>query len=249
MSKLVTPGTGTVSKHLKKTLETIATSSMQQFFRHPNDPKIVGELCHQIEALNDETAQIGVLPPHQITTALRILLHDFQKTPMLIVQSRLRIVRQAFEEMFQLCHKDQFEKLKSIPPPHILAVDDDADVLAIVKCGLESIGMSVSSTRDPNQALPFLQSRRFNLVLLDIAMENLNGLELCSRIRKLEGYTRTPVIFLTGLATDDQRDQAFIVGGNDFIGKPFHASELGLKAIFWAIQDQIGKAAPITPLK
>jgi DNA-binding response OmpR family regulator len=71
-------------------------------------------------------------------------------------------------------------------------------------------------------------------------MDEINGLDLCSQIRSLPYYSQTPIVFLTGMKTLDMRAQSSLVGGNDFITKPFHASEIKLKAIFWALKDQIG---------
>jgi len=238
VGNLSKPGTGTVSNTLRKTV-TSMVELIPQFVRRPTDPKMLGELCRQIGIANEETARSGILPLHQLATALRIMLEDFHKTPTLMVQSRLRTLAQAFDLIQQLCQKQISAKLKSLSLPNVFAVDDEGDVLSILGSELESLGMSLSSTTDSNQVLAALQTQRFNLVLLDIGMADYNGLELCARIRKLEGYARTPVVFLTGLTTMDLRDQAIAIGGNDFVGKPFHAAEVGLKAIFWAIRDQL----------
>jgi CheY-like chemotaxis protein len=67
----------------------------------------------------------------------------------------------------------------------------------------------------------------------------MNGFELCTRIRTLESHKRTPIVFLTGMATFQNKAQASLSGGNDFVGKPFHLPELGLKALIWILKGNL----------
>jgi len=55
-------------------------------------------------------------------------------------------------------------------------------------------------------------------------------------------HEKTPVVFITGMATFQNRVQSSLSGGNDFVGKPFNLSELGLKALIWVYKGQLGQA-------
>ena len=235
---LVKPGTGVISSKLKKSLVAMHRS-LPFFVRHTNDVAALSELCRQIGIIHEETTLAGILPLHQMATTLRMMLEDFRQKPSLMVHSSLSTVGQAFDLMILLSQKGNINELKSLAPANILAVDDDGDVLAVLESQLGSLGLNLHSCTDPNEALPTLQRQQFDLVLLDIGMADHNGFELCSHIRKLEGYLRIPVVFLTGLTTAELRDQATLVGGNDFVSKPFHGAELALKCIFWAFKARV----------
>jgi DNA-binding response OmpR family regulator len=70
----------------------------------------------------------------------------------------------------------------------------------------------------------------------------MSGFDLCSKIRTLELHEKTPIVFLTGMATFQNRVQSSLSGGNDFIGKPFNVPELGLKAMLWVYKGQLTPA-------
>jgi CheY-like chemotaxis protein len=238
VANLAKPGTGVVSKALAKTLAAIA-SSMPKLEKSPNDPKLIEELFTLTRSVSEEIAQMGNLPLYQLATATRILLGDVSQKPALMVASRLRTLRQAIDLIGQLGQKENQNKLNALLAPNVLAVDDDGGVLEVVASELGELGAGVTSTNDPSQGLVALQNQQFNLILLDIGMSSHNGLELCARIRKMEDYARVPILFLTGLVAPALRDQAIAIGGDDFLAKPFHTAELGLKAIYWSIRGQL----------
>jgi DNA-binding response OmpR family regulator len=68
----------------------------------------------------------------------------------------------------------------------------------------------------------------------------MSGFELCSKIRTMSMHQKTPIVFITGMATFQNRAQSSLSGGNDFIGKPFNIPELGLKALMWVFKGQLG---------
>ena len=67
----------------------------------------------------------------------------------------------------------------------------------------------------------------------------MDGFELCKRIRELSMHATTPVVFLTGLTTLENRTQASLCGGNDFVGKPFNLHELSVKAMTLILKTQL----------
>ena len=73
--------------------------------------------------------------------------------------------------------------------------------------------------------------KRFDALLLDIEMPETDGLELCTRLRRLPQYRHTPIIFLTLHKSFEQRAESVLHGGDDFISKPFLYSELTVKVL------------------
>jgi two-component system, cell cycle response regulator len=109
----------------------------------------------------------------------------------------------------------------------VLIVDDDLDLLPVIKEGLESLGFSCSSASSVTSALNLLQNQRFDLVLTDISMPEMNGLDLTRQIKKTLPFAS--VIIMTGYARDFDYDQAMEAGASDFIKKPFTLRELGAR--------------------
>ena len=86
---------------------------------------------------------------------------------------------------------------------------------------------------DPEEALKMMETRSFDLVLLDIDMPKLNGMDLCTQMRLCPQHQFTPVVFFSQLSEIEYRMASMSAGGNDFIGKPYLTIELAVKALVW----------------
>jgi CheY-like chemotaxis protein len=106
----------------------------------------------------------------------------------------------------------------------ILAIDDDADILFVVRAYLESVGYDVLTTMDADEALRLVPQRAFDLVLCDVGMPKRNGLDVCTLMRE-SGY-RGKIVLMTGWDASrvqvDQRSQSC----DEVLKKPFLGSEL-----------------------
>ena len=78
------------------------------------------------------------------------------------------------------------------------------------------------------------------LIFLDVNMPHMGGFELCQHIRQLAIHARTPIVFLTGLTTVENRVQSSLSGANDFVGKPFNLHELSVKALTLILKSSLG---------
>ena len=105
---------------------------------------------------------------------------------------------------------------------HILVVDDEQDICEILQFNFESEGFEVSTANSAEEALELLPQVHPDLLLLDVMMDRMSGLEMAQRLRT-EG-NQVPIIFLT--AKTQERDQldGFEVGADDYITKPFSFS-------------------------
>jgi len=100
----------------------------------------------------------------------------------------------------------------------ILVVDDD-DVIRDTLCELLSINHSCQTADTAEQALARLEAQRFDVVLTDISMPGLSGMELLNRV--LEMYPGTPVIMISGLSDEEQAQSLMSRGAFDYLLKPF----------------------------
>lgn len=105
----------------------------------------------------------------------------------------------------------------------ILVVDDEKTLVKGIKFNLENEGYQVDVCYDGETALEMARAGAYDLILLDIMMPKLNGLEVCMRIRE---FSTVPVIMLTARTEDTDKLIGFEYGADDYITKPFNILEL-----------------------
>jgi putative two-component system response regulator len=110
--------------------------------------------------------------------------------------------------------------------PRVIVVDDDADVLGVLKYMLESHGNEVLAYSCGAEALESISHEAPDLVLLDVSMPEMSGLELCRRLKENPDLADIPVIFLSGLNATQDKVRGFQAGGVDYIAKPFQSEEV-----------------------
>lgn len=110
--------------------------------------------------------------------------------------------------------------------PTIVAVDDDPTVLGLIGDLLEPIGAHVVKCGDPLRALSFLVEYAPDLVMLDVDMPELNGIELCRVLRNDPRWAAVPILFLTARADSRHVTMMFEAGADDFVSKPVMGPEL-----------------------
>ncbi len=117
----------------------------------------------------------------------------------------------------------------------ILVVDDDELVLVALSELLSPKGYAVSTAPGGPQALEKIEKERFDLLILDLIMPQMNGYQLCQKIRATKGYSATPIIMLTAKSDDEDRKKGIEAGANLFLPKPISPQRL-LDLIHSAIQ-------------
>jgi two-component system response regulator MtrA len=105
----------------------------------------------------------------------------------------------------------------------LLVVEDDASIREVVKLGLESAGFHVTTTGDGQEALTLFRRDAFDLVVLDIMLPSLDGLEVCREIRREH---QTPVVFLSARSELHDVVVGLELGADDYVTKPFELPEL-----------------------
>lgn len=114
----------------------------------------------------------------------------------------------------------------STTPPVVLAVDDDEDNLLLLAYVLEPLNCSIITAIDGHSAFEKARTEQPNLILLDIMLPDLDGLQIVRQLRE-DPQTRTiPVIAVTALARAEDRDRILTAGCNDYISKPYLLEDL-----------------------
>jgi len=110
--------------------------------------------------------------------------------------------------------------------PLVLAVDDEAGILRLIKLELSSQGFRVVVAEDGAEALRIAEQQRPDIVVLDIIMPRMSGLEVMRRLRE---RTSVPVILLSAKDHDEDKVRGLEMGADDYLAKPFNPEELSAR--------------------
>jgi two-component system response regulator RegX3 len=105
----------------------------------------------------------------------------------------------------------------------ILLVDDEPDILAPVRYALERVGYTAEVASDGMRALELARRERFDVVVLDVMMPRMNGLDVC---RELRNESDVPIVMLTARDAEVDRVLGLELGADDYVTKPFSTAEL-----------------------
>jgi two-component system chemotaxis response regulator CheY len=108
----------------------------------------------------------------------------------------------------------------------ILTVDDSASVRQMVSFTLRNAGCEVTEAVDGKDGLGQAGRRKFDLVITDLNMPVMDGIEMIASIRKLPGYGFTPILMLTTESQAEKKDAGRRAGATGWIVKPFNADQL-----------------------
>jgi two-component system alkaline phosphatase synthesis response regulator PhoP len=108
----------------------------------------------------------------------------------------------------------------------ILIVEDEHDVIKLLKYNLEKEGFRVNYTTDGSLALAEIRRDEPDLIILDLMLPGLDGLEICRQIRRNEKYSSLPLLMLTARDEESDRVVGLEMGADDYVTKPFSMREL-----------------------
>jgi phosphate regulon transcriptional regulator PhoB len=122
----------------------------------------------------------------------------------------------------------------------ILVVDDESDIVELVRYNLVREGFSVDSAESGDIALRKIRSGGYNLVILDLMLPIISGLELCRILKKDEKTSRIPIIMLTAKTEETDKIVGLEMGADDYVTKPFSPRELvaRVKAVLRRIDEK-----------
>src|SRR5258708_7848523 len=110
----------------------------------------------------------------------------------------------------------------------ILIIEDDRDIVELVRYNLANEGFQVSSAHDGSTGLSTLKKTPPDLLLLDLMLPKLSGLEICREIRRDDSLNRLPILMLTARGEEADRVVGLEMGGDDYLTKPFSTLEFRL---------------------
>lgn len=109
---------------------------------------------------------------------------------------------------------------------NILMVDDDELVLIAIRELLKPLGFIVTLSSSGAEALEKVAQERFDLIILDVILPEMDGFEICRKIRQFPSYAETPIIMLTAKSAEEDKQRGVEMGANLYLPKPISPRRL-----------------------
>ena len=122
-------------------------------------------------------------------------------------------------------------------PKKILIIEDNQDLARLVESHLRDLSFEVELTSDGQEGLAKAQADHYDLIILDLMLPGLDGMEICRRLRRQSGYV--PILMLTAKSSEMDRVVGLEIGADDYVTKPFSIPELlaRVKAILRRVEE------------
>lgn len=131
----------------------------------------------------------------------------------------------------------------------ILVVEDEKDVREMIRLNLKAAGFDVVEAGNGAEALALAKNDPPKVIILDLMMPEMSGIEVCRALRRNPATSRIPVLMLTAKSTEEDKVVGFEVGADDYVTKPFSPRELVLRVRAVARRQPDQGAAKAAPLK
>jgi DNA-binding response OmpR family regulator len=212
--------------------------SLQAATSQSESPMRFRALLQDIHDFSELSSLAGLKPVFQMASALEGLVFDLDQLPAGATPSAWRTMGQGCDFLATLLLAP-WTRSKTGGNAEILVVDDDAGARQLIMAAVGLVGLSAASAATPATSLSMLSVTPFELIFLDIGLPKMNGFDLCAKVRSLPLHEKTPIVFLTGASSFQNRVRSSLSGGNDFVAKPFNLAELGVKALLWILKGQL----------
>jgi CheY-like chemotaxis protein len=209
--------------------------AFQAFCKKTADSALLQNPYRMVHTLTGNAGLGGLQTVARAGGALENLLKELSEKPERVLPSVLRTVAQGIDLLAKLYHNVAVAETDPASGIEVLALDDQDIALRAVKYSLEKANLKVTCVNDPTLALKTISEKQFDLVVSDIEMPGMNGMEFCAKLRAQLHYSKTPVVFVTTAADFENRTRVLLSGGTDLIAKPFLYTELALKALIFVL--------------
>ncbi len=215
-----------------------------------NSHETLAEIHRMLHTLTSKAALASANLYSDFCSAIETLVRDLCEKPQLVNASSIRTVNRAVNLLGLLFIQNPKDAAAvNIRDFQILVVDDEPTALKANTMSLQSVGLSCIQAQDGKAALQIIQSRELDLVILDVNMPEMDGIEVCRRLRLAPRHAKTPVLFVTAMATFETRLRSTQSGSNDLIGKPIRGIDLAVRCLTHILNRRLNtRASAFKPL-
>lgn len=108
----------------------------------------------------------------------------------------------------------------------IIIIDDEPSVGTLLKINLKQKGYSVATAESGVEGIAKAEAEQFDLIILDVALPGMNGIEICQTFRKIKNYLEVPIVMISSRSDNLTIEQTRCAGASDYLVKPFTFEEL-----------------------
>jgi CheY-like chemotaxis protein len=216
--------------------------SLHEFVKDPRKDSNLYDLFRQTHVLSHRASMIELNALSRLTEALDALVYDVYAMPDQINPSIVRSISQALDFVSILFEEENIGRLKDPDTAEVCVIDDEPAAQQMIAAAMKLVGLKITGAENRDAAMSALSAKSSDLIFLDVNLPQSSGFDICAQIRQIDAHRATPIVFLTGMNTFQNRAQGSISGGNDFIGKPFNLLELGVKALMWIFKGQLARS-------
>src|SRR5262249_46756401 len=229
---------GAIRQHCLRYVEVVGTEEGREHLER---------VYQSIRLLGTRSGLAGCKRVAQLAGAIEAMLFDqiFHLNSGMLPSTVQTLIQgvQCLEHLFACADTWSAE---STDKARVLLVDDDQVSNRANEVALKRASYDTVSATSGLEALIVLNKNRFDLILLDINMPTMNGIELCQKLRSIPHHRATPVIFVTLVGDFQSRAQSLLSGGDDLISKPISPLELIVKATVFLL-DKSKSQSPKEP--
>jgi CheY-like chemotaxis protein len=219
---------------------------LQEINRMKDDAqkKLVAELAAEVQKLKADSSHPDLTPIWQVTSSAEGLIKQLTDKPANLNASTLRTLAGCVDLLDRLCEAGLNPDLLKSPPVRFLAVDDDPISRHTISFALKRALNAPDVAPNGAAGLALAEENVYDAIFLDVQMPEMDGFELCRRIRAGGANQSTPIVFVTCQSDFNSRTQSSLAGGCDLIGKPFLTFEVTAKALLLALGGRLKRLEP-----
>lgn len=196
-------------------------------------------LYRKVRSFTSNANLAGLSSLAKMGAATEALVKELVEKPKAVTPSCLRSTASAIDFFAELSKPGIPGDLADNPPIEILIVDDEMLSRRAIVYALEKAFLKATAVEDSEAAIAKAATTKFDLIFLDVNMPNIDGFQLCDKLRNNGPNKATPVVFVTGTTDFQVRAQSTLRGASDVIAKPFMFIELTVKALTFALRHRV----------
>lgn len=209
---------------------------------HPDNLNLLEAFDNHLRSFSERAHAAEMAAVHRYSLGCREMTRWLRKAPGKI-PATLPTLHEALELLTALTSLPDGTAIADPAGALVYSVDDDADNCECISAALEKVTLYTKYATKPDVALAELAAIPCDLIILDVNIPDMDGFEICARVREMEHHRDTPILFVSGLTSARERIASIKNQHVEFVAKPYNLTELSVKALSMILRGQIPQPA------